>query len=76
MLWSFVKIVVFIGVIALLTLGAAYLSETEGGIRIAVGSIEFNLGPLQAFVAAVTLVVAIWLLQLAVSPRLPPIVNG
>lgn len=62
MLWSLIKIVLFITVIAALTLGAAYLTESSGGIRIAIANMEFNLGPLQAVIAAVALVVAIWLL--------------
>jgi len=61
MLWSLIKIILFIAVIALLALGAGYISEVGGGVRIAVGNIEFNLGPLQALVAALLLVLAIWL---------------
>ena len=61
MLWSLIKIVLFIGIIAALTLGAGYLTESSGGIRIAIANTEFNLGPLQAVITAVTLVVAIWL---------------
>ncbi len=62
MLWSLIKIVLFIAVIAALALGAALLTETTGGIRIAVANTEFNLGPLQAVVAVVVLIFAIWLL--------------
>ncbi len=62
MLWSLIKIIVFIGIIAGLTLGAGYLMETGGGIRVAVGTVEFNLQPLQAVIAFVLLVVAIWIL--------------
>lgn len=62
MLWSLVKIVLFIAAIAGLTLGAGYLSETSGGIRIAVANQEFNLQPLQAAIAAVGLIVGIWVL--------------
>lgn len=61
MLWSLIKIVLFIAAIALLTLGAGVLMETEGGVRIAVGGTEFNMQPLQAVIAGVLLVVAIWL---------------
>lgn len=62
MLWSLVKIVLFIGIIAGLTLGAGYLSETGGGIRIAIANQEFNLQPLQAVIAAIGLIFVIWLL--------------
>ncbi|MCK0170984.1 heme biosynthesis protein HemY [Aliiroseovarius sp. S1123] len=61
MLWSLIKIVLFIAAIALLTVGAGILMETEGGVRIAVGGTEFNMEPLQAVIAGVLLVIAIWL---------------
>ncbi len=52
----------FVAVIAGLVLGAGYLMDAGGGIRIAVANTEFNLGPLQAVIAAVLLVAAVWLL--------------
>lgn len=61
MLWSLFKIVLFIVAIAVLTLGAGVLMETDGGIHIAFGTTEFNLGPLQAAIALALLVVAIWI---------------
>ncbi|WP_298562182.1 heme biosynthesis HemY N-terminal domain-containing protein [uncultured Aliiroseovarius sp.] len=61
MLWSLIKIVLFIAAIALLTVGAGILMETDGGVRIAVGGTEFNMEPLQAVIAGVLLVIAIWL---------------
>lgn len=62
MLWSLFKIILFVAVIAALTFGAGALLELEGGIQIAVGSIELNLGPLQAVILFGLLVVAVWLL--------------
>ena len=61
MLWSLIKIVLFIAAIALLTVGAGILMETDGGVRIAIGGTEFNMEPLQAVIAGVLLVIAIWL---------------
>lgn len=61
MLWSLIKIVLFVVIIAALTLGAGYLMETGGGIRVSVGAIEFNLGPLQAVIGMLLLVLAVWL---------------
>jgi HemY protein len=61
MIWSFAKIVIFVALVALLTLGAAYLMETGGGIRLAVANREFTLGPVQAVVAAIVLLIAVWL---------------
>ncbi len=67
MLWSLIKIVLFISTIAALALGAGYLTESSGGVRIAIANTEFNLGPLQAVIAAVALVVSIWLLLKLIS---------
>jgi HemY protein len=61
MLWSLIKIVLFVVIIAVLTLGAGYLLETDGGIRVSVANTEFNLGPLQAVIAMIALVVLVWL---------------
>ncbi|MFV2003444.1 MAG: heme biosynthesis protein HemY, partial [Paracoccaceae bacterium] len=61
MLWSLVKILVFIALIAGLTLGAGYLADSSGGVRIAVAGTEFNLDALRAAIGAVLLVVVIWL---------------
>ncbi len=61
MLWSLIKIVLFVVIIAALTLGAGYLLETDGGLRVSVANTEFNLGPLQAVIAMIALVVLVWL---------------
>lgn len=61
MIWSFVKIAVFVALVAGLTLGAGYLMETGGGLRLSVANWEFTLGPVQAIVVAIVLVVAVWL---------------
>jgi len=62
MLWSLIKILVFVAIVAGLTFGASQLMDTGPGVRLAVGTIEFNLGPLQAVLAALVVVAAIWLL--------------
>lgn len=61
MLWSLVKIVVFVAVIAVVTLGAGFLLESEGGVQVTVAGTEYTLGPLQSVIAVAVLVVAIWL---------------
>ena len=61
MLWSLIKIVLFIAIIAGLTLGAEELLGMDGGIRVAIGNIEFNLGPFQAVIALGLLVIVIWI---------------
>ena len=60
MLWSLTKIVLFVCIIAGLALGAGYLMEAQGGIQVSVGTVEFNLGPLQSVIAAVVLIAVIW----------------
>ena len=62
MIWSLIKVLLFVAVIAALTLGAGILLDTGGGIRIAVAGYEFTFGPLQAVIAALLLVGLVWLL--------------
>lgn len=61
MLWSLIKIVVFVAVIAALTWAASFLLESSGGLQITVMGTEFNFGPLQSAIAVVLLVFAVWL---------------
>ncbi|HHC30041.1 MAG TPA: heme biosynthesis protein HemY, partial [Rhodobacterales bacterium] len=62
MLWSLLKIILFIVAIAAAAVGAGMIMEADGGVRIAIGATEYNLGPLQAVIAFIVLVLAIWLL--------------
>ena len=62
MLWTLLKILLFVAAVAGLTIGAERLLGTPDGILIAVGNLEFNLGPLQAVLAALALLAAVWLL--------------
>ncbi|MDV4144695.1 heme biosynthesis protein HemY [Shimia sp. FJ5] len=62
MLWSLVKILLFVAAIAGLTYGAGWLMESDGGVMITVAGVEYTLGPLQAVIALVALVVLCWLL--------------
>lgn len=61
MLWSLIKFILFIGIVAAATLGAGYLMEMDGGVRVAIANMEFNLGPVQAVVAAVVLLIVLWI---------------
>lgn len=63
MLWSLAKALLFFALVAALTWAAALLSETGGGIRISMLGWEVTLGPLQAAIAAILLVIALWLLM-------------
>lgn len=62
MIWSFVKIVLFVAIVAGLTLGAGYLAETGSGVRISLANLEFTLGPVQMVIAVLIAILALWLL--------------
>ena len=62
MIWSLIKVLLFVASIAALTFGAGLLLDTGGGIRIAVAGYEFTFAPLQAVIAALILVLLVWLL--------------
>jgi HemY protein len=61
MLWSLLKFLLFIGIVAALSLGAIYLIDTGAGVRIAIADWEFTLGPVQAVIAGVILLLVVWL---------------
>ena len=62
MLWSLIKVIFFVALVAALAYGASYLMEAEGGLRLAFGTTEINLGPLQAVIALILMVIVVWLL--------------
>lgn len=61
MIWSLIKILLFVVVVAALAVGAGVLMEMGGGLRIAVAGWEFTLGPLQALVVGIVLLALVWL---------------
>ncbi|WP_299547845.1 heme biosynthesis HemY N-terminal domain-containing protein [uncultured Tateyamaria sp.] len=61
MIWSLVRIVIFVIAVAALALGAGWLLESDGGIQIVVAGKEYTLGPLQSVIALVALVIAVWI---------------
>ncbi|MDF1668117.1 MAG: heme biosynthesis HemY N-terminal domain-containing protein [Roseovarius sp.] len=62
MLWSIIKIVVFVALVAATAFGAGYLLELDGGVRIQMAGLEFNLTPLMTVIVLFVMVVAIWVL--------------
>lgn len=62
MLISLVKILLFVAIVAGLIFGVDFLLQHGEGVRIAVADTEFTLGPVQAVIAGVLLLVAVWLL--------------
>ncbi len=63
MIWSLIKVLLFVAVIAALTLGAGVLLDTGGSVRLAVAGYEFLLGPLQAVIVVSGLVIILWLVM-------------
>ena len=61
MLWSLLKILVFVAIIAVLAFGAGILMETAGGVQITVAGTEYTLGALQSVLALGVLVLVVWL---------------
>lgn len=62
MLWSLIKILIFVVLVAALTWGASWLMESSGGMRIEAAGFEITLGPLQTVIAVLVLIVLVWLL--------------
>ncbi|WP_460272913.1 heme biosynthesis HemY N-terminal domain-containing protein [Celeribacter sp. ULVN23_4] len=60
MLWSLVKIVLFVLIVAALAYGGMVLMDMEGGAQIAFGSFEISLTPLKVVLALIALVVVIY----------------
>ncbi len=63
MLWSIIKIVVFLALVVMVTFGASYLLELDGGVRIVMAGVELNLTPLKAVLALALIILALWLLM-------------
>ncbi|MGY6411393.1 MAG: heme biosynthesis HemY N-terminal domain-containing protein [Alkalilacustris sp.] len=62
MLWTLLKIFIFVAAVAGLTIGAEQLMDTDEGILIAVAGMEFSLGPLQAVISALLVLGVLWLI--------------
>ena len=60
MLWSLIKILLFVGVAAALTWGAGLLLETPGEARIAFAGREVTLSPLGFLIAILLVMLAAW----------------
>lgn len=67
MIWSFLKIAVFVVLVAGATLLASYFDATGGGIRLAIANQEFTLGPVQSVIGIILALLALWLLLKIVS---------
>ncbi|WP_122074411.1 heme biosynthesis protein HemY [Pseudophaeobacter sp. EL27] len=61
MLWSLLKILVFVALVALIAFGAGILMETAGGVQVTVAGTEYTLGALQSVLALGVLVLSVWI---------------
>ncbi|MEI6098213.1 MAG: heme biosynthesis HemY N-terminal domain-containing protein, partial [Alphaproteobacteria bacterium] len=61
MLWSLIKIVIFVMVVAVATVGAGMLIDNGSTLRLSYAGWEMTLGPLQALLVGLLLLVAVWL---------------
>ena len=62
MVWSLVKILIFVGLVVLATMGVSQLLETSGEVRISVANTEFTLTPMVAMLGLIALLFAFWVL--------------
>lgn len=61
MIWSLLKVIIFIAAIAALAWGAGWLLEAQGGVRVVFAGTEYNFGALESVIGLIVLVVAIWI---------------
>ncbi|KEP68488.1 heme biosynthesis protein HemY [Thioclava dalianensis] len=61
MIWTVIKIAVFLVIVSAVTLGFSHLADMSGGLRLSSMGMEFTLGPLQAVIAVILLFLAVWL---------------
>jgi HemY protein len=61
MIWSLVKIILFICAIALITFGIVFVMESGGEVRVSVANMEYSFTPLMAMIAVALLFAAIWI---------------
>jgi len=61
MIWSLVRIILFISAIALVTFGIVFVIDTGGEVRISIAAMEYSFSPLMAMIAVILLLVAVWI---------------
>jgi HemY protein len=61
MIWSLIRIILFICAIASVTFSIAYVIETGGEVRVSIASMEYSFSPLIAVILVLLLLAAVWL---------------
>ena len=67
MLWSLLKVLVFVAIVAALAFGAMKLMELDGGATVSMGGMEYVLSPLKLVLAVLVLIVVLWVLLKVLS---------
>jgi HemY protein len=67
MLWSLLKVLIFIAIVAGLAFGVGFLTEMDDVALLTVAGREFALTPIVAIVLALVLLLSVWLLFKAVG---------
>ncbi len=67
MIWSLVRIILFICTIALITFGVVFLIDTGGEVRVSIAAMEYSFSPLMAAIAVILLLVAVWIATIALG---------
>lgn len=62
MLWSLIKILVFVAVVVAVAIGLGTLLETSGEVRLSLANKEFTLQPLVALIGLGLMLLAFWIL--------------
>ena len=62
MLWSLIKILLFVALSTAAAMGAIYLMESDGGVQITVAGTEYTMEPLETVMAMLVLLVVLWLI--------------
>ncbi|TMV75504.1 heme biosynthesis protein HemY, partial [Thioclava sp. BHET1] len=61
MIWTLVKILIFIAIVAAVTIGLGHLAQSGEALRMAFAGWEITLGPVQAVIAVLVLLAAMWI---------------
>lgn len=67
MVWSLLRIFLFVALVGAAAWGAGMLLEAEGGVRVSVADTEFTLGALESVIALIVLVILTWVAFRAVG---------
>ena len=67
MFWTLIKLLVFVVAVIALAYGAGALMDSGQTVGLRILDMEFTLGPIQAIIAFVVLLVALWLVLKAIS---------